>query len=195
MTMPPSLAQQSIGSEHHHRDRAIMNVTFHALAGLAIAHVAAVAPRSSQAGASPRFVRHVLVALAAVASHGVLDGLPHTYPVPSPIDVLVAPCLVLAWSRFVEPSFRALFITSLFGAVLPDVIDLGPSIVARLCGIGVPTMPHLFPWHWPAGSGSIYSPTPTQAIVSAVNHAIVIALSIALIVTHREAFHRRRPMQ
>jgi hypothetical protein len=171
-----------------------MNVTFHALASLAIAHVAAVVPRSSQAAASPPFARYVVVVVAAVASHGVLDGLPHTYPVPSPVDVVFAPCLVLAWSRLVHPSFRALLVTSFFGAVLPDIIDLGPSIVARLCGIGVPTMPHVFPWHWPVGSGSIYSPTPTQAFVSTVNHAIVIALSIALIITHREAFHRRRPV-
>jgi hypothetical protein len=178
--------------EAHLRDPAIMNVTFHALASLAIAHVAAVAPRSSRAAASPPFVRHVLVAVAAVASHGVLDGLPHTYPIPSPVDVMFAPCLVLAWSRLVHPSFRALFITALFGAVLPDVIDLGPSIVARLCGIGLPAGQHLFPWHWPVGSGSIYSPTPTQAIVSTVNHAIVVAISLALIVTHREAFQGRR---
>ena len=43
------------------------------------------------------------------------------------------------------------------GAVLPDLVDLGPEIARKLLDLPVPALfaGHLFPWHWPDGSGSL----------------------------------------
>jgi hypothetical protein len=166
-----------------------MNVTFHALTALAIGHVAAP-PRDLPALLPLRLAAPVL--LAAVLSHGVLDGLKHSYPIPSTLDVLIAPALLLAWLPWLRPACRPLFVLAFLGAVLPDLIDLGPALAARLLGVPWPhPQPHLFPWHWPEGSGSLYRLSAAERVVSLTNHGLVVAACVGLIATHRQAFRRR----
>ena len=110
-----------------------------------------------------------------------------------------------AWCAIVTRRFRILFATVFIGAVLPDLVDLGPAVANRLLGWHLPTFrSHLFPWHWVDGSGSLYplEGAPARAghgdldagdnqMVSATNHAIVLFLSIAAIVSNRQPFRSR----
>jgi hypothetical protein len=140
--------------------------------------------------------------LAGILSHGVLDGLKHGYPIHYAIDPPLALLLAGSWCAIVKRRFRILFATVFIGAVLPDLVDLGPAIANRLLGWHLPTFrPHLFPWHRADGSGSLYPLAGAPArpghgdldagenrIVSATNHAIILLMSIAAIVSNRAPF-------
>jgi hypothetical protein len=161
-----------------------MNVTFHALASAAIGGVTA---SRATGGDGERVPPHLLGASFAlgILSHGILDGLKHLYPLPAPLDVVIAPILFAGWLLLVRPRFRPLLALTFLGGVLPDLIDLGPRIAGKLLQLPLgPPAPHLFPWHWPAGSGSLYG--GRDAAVSLTNHAIVVTFSaLAIYATRR----------
>lgn len=168
-----------------------MNVSFHALTSLAIGH--ASAPHLERA--SSRWRAAAVVATACtlgLASHGVLDGLRHAYPLPSLADVVLAAVLGLGWIGLVRPEFRVLFALVFASAVIPDVVDLGPALAAQHLGLALPQLPvRPFPWHWREGSGSLYRLTPHDAIVSWTNHAIIVAFSTVTIWSHRRVLRVR----
>lgn len=184
-----------------------MNVTFHALTSFGISHLAA---RLLARGTTKPFERRdvgVLVSafVAGVLSHGMLDGLKHGYPVPSVVDPPLALALGFAWTALVKARYRILFGVVFASVMLPDLLDLGPEIANRLLGWHLPTFRvHLFPWHWPDGSGSLYQlhgapPRPGRGaldagdnqIVSITNHAIVWCLTAAAVVSNLEPLRRR----
>ena len=181
-----------------------MNVVFHALASFGLSHVAA---RDLPAEPSPprRDLRVIVPAfVAGVLSHGLLDGLKHGYPIPYAVDPPLALLLAVAWCACATRRYRLLVAIVFVGAVLPDLVDLGPGIVNRLFGWRLPTLHHhLFPWHWRDGSGSLYPSKgrrllPCEATldggdnqtVSITNHFIVVALALLAIASNRTPFRR-----
>ena len=108
-----------------------MNVTFHALAAVGIAHVAAIRMDSSREG---RFYRSDVAVLASavalgVLSHGVLDGLKHGYPIQTVPDVLCAAVLAIGWCLCVHRRFVLLFASVCLASFAPDIVDLGPRML------------------------------------------------------------------
>ncbi len=170
-----------------------MNVSFHILAGVGIAHVAAIQIQSSKDG---WFCRSDLTTLGTaiclgILSHGVLDGLKHGYPIRPISDVLCGSLLALCWCLFIHRRYRLLFASVILASLAPDIIDLGPRTLRSTIGIWTPMVDlgPLFPWHWPDGSGSMY-PTVSHApertrildvgqneIISWTNHLIVVAFA------------------
>src|SRR5262249_18408164 len=136
-----------------------------------------------------------------VLSHGVLDGLKHGYPIQTVPDVLCAAVLAICWSLCVHRRFFLLFASVSLASFAPDIVDLGPRML-RSAGIWapVPDATPLFPWHWPDGSGSMYSmlskaPEPTRIldigqnrIVSWTNHLIVVAFAVSGIFANPRVF-------
>jgi hypothetical protein len=186
-----------------------MNVTFHALTSFGISHLAA---RSLDGSATRAFegrdVRLLVPAfVAGVLSHGLLDGLKHGYPIPYVADPPLALALGVAWCAVVRARYRILFAAVFVAVMLPDLLDLGPAIANRLFGWHLPTFGrHIFPWHWADGSGSLYPlhGAPPRAghgaldagdnqIVSITNHAIVLFLAGAAIVSNLKPFRGRAP--
>jgi hypothetical protein len=206
-----------------------MNVTFHVLAAAGIAHVAATRLRGSHGaqegdnahgGGTPPLpaqdgwlsrpdglVLGTAICLG-VLSHGVLDGLKHGYPFPAAPDVLMAGVLAASWCLCVHRRFLLLFASVILASLAPDIIDLGPAMLRSATGISLLTFNagHLFPWHWPDGSGSMYpmsgtAPGPARildagqnTLVSWTNHLIVIAFAASGILMNPRVFrfHRRR---
>ncbi len=181
-----------------------MNVVFHALASFGISHVSA---RDLEIEPSrPRRDLRVIVPafVAGVVSHGLLDGLKHGYPIPYALDPPLALLLALVWCASVTRRYRLLVAVVFLGAVLPDLVDLGPGVANRLFGWRLPTLHrHLFPWHWRDGSGSLYRSAgrrlfPCEATldggdnqtISITNHLIVITLASLAIVSNRMPFRR-----
>jgi hypothetical protein len=196
-----------------------VNVTFHALASFGIGHAAARHWGGDAVGDAPanlnrqrsqsRDARVLLVAfVTGVLSHGVLDGLKHGYPIPYALDPPLALVLVVAWLALVERRYRALFTVAFVGAILPDVVDLGPSVANRLLGWHLPTLSrHVFPWHRVDGSGSMYPMGEGVAsrpghgnldagdnqAVSIANHAIVVFFAaLAILANPRPLRFARR---
>lgn len=170
-----------------------MNVVMHALTGGAIAHVASI----SSARARPHGLILGCAALASVAAHGVLDWLRHGYFIPSPLDVSLALLLTCVWLVLIRPPFRPLFAIAFAAAFLPDLLDHFP----RLIQVASP-LPHpIFPWHSSSWSGSLYPAARIRpgshlaalengnnALASRLNHATVIAISLAGVFLGRSAF-------
>ena len=181
-----------------------MNVTFHALSAVGIAHIAAIRLEPSREGWFCRSDVWVLASAITlgVLSHGVLDGLKHGYPMHTVPDVLCAGVLVICWCLCVHRRFFLLFASVSLASFAPDIVDLGPRMLRSATGIWTPAFDAtpLFPWHWPDGSGSMYSmlskaPEPTRIldvgqnrIVSWTNHLIIVAFATSGIVANPRVF-------
>jgi hypothetical protein len=180
-----------------------VNVVFHALAGFGVSHAASrgLAPEPDVA-----FTRRDLPVLAGtfvagVLSHGVLDGLKHGYPVFYALDPPLALVFLALWLALVTRRYRALILVGFLGAILPDLVDLGPGVARWLLARPPQKSHHLFPWHWLDGSGSMYPSTNRAAnprlpkldagdneAVSITNHALVVFFAGAAILANRRPF-------
>ena len=167
-----------------------MMVVFHVLAAAGVAHVA-VAPlrQPTQQGVIRRpGVGVVAIAtIVGLASHGVLDGLPHGYHLGALTDIGAGGTLAAAWCLAVRRPLRLLFAVVIAAALLPDVIDHGGAMLRWQAGLSVPVrQTPVFPWHWPEGSGSLYG--GRHATVSLVNHFVVLTVAAGCVLTSLWAF-------
>ena len=176
-----------------------MSIPLHILTGAAIGHVAAAAIGRPvvESGARPRLVVLMLVGTLALLSHGILDGLKHGYPFPPMEGVVLGAFVGLVWCAAVRPPLALLFAVAMVGVLAPDVIDLGPDILRSKTGIALFSHPHVFPWHWNEGSGSMYpgSRDPSRDMnnadnqkVSFANHGIVVAFCASGVLSSLWAF-------
>ena len=155
------------------------------MAALGTAAALSSTSTDATAGQSPYRSSAFLSAIGLVIGivvHGILDYLPHSYPIPSRLDVALSLILVVLTIAMAKPKTRSIVLACYLGCILPDVIDLAPAILNRTFGLGLPT-PKMFPWHWPKYSGSIYD--GSKKLESALLHFAVLALSIGLIVRNR----------
>jgi hypothetical protein len=128
---------------------------------------------------------------AGVLLHGLLDYVPHSYPLRSGPDVAFGLILFLLAITWAKRKHRPLVGACCFGSVLPDVVDLGPAIVNRLFGWSLPVV-KIFPWHWHQYSGSIYD--GTKRLESLVLHLGVIMLSVGTIYFYRKSLFASGPL-
>ncbi len=172
-----------------------MNVAFHELVGIAIAHEASAAlgPPTAYDGGSTTQRRGTIWAAAfglAVLSHGILDGLPHYYPLGIWPDTVVSIAFLAFWLTRVPRWMRVPVIVVCVGSLLPDIIDHVPRDLNRHLHLGLPEWPKLFPWHWREGSGSIPGKTGPLWRVSVANHAIVVAFCVTAFIRTRQLLRR-----
>ena len=159
-----------------------MNVLFHVLTGAAVATTMAA---RQQGGASAG--RALAGFVLGIGGHGVLDMLPHQYPLRTVADVVVSSGLIACVMVAVRPQFLLLTGMCLLGSVFPDLVDLGPHLLNRVCGPVVPELPQkLFPWHTPRLSGSIFD--GSRMWLSHGMHALVLGCALATLWRSRQAF-------
>lgn len=168
-----------------------MNVTFHALSGLAVA--ALLGSKQRETGSVHLFTRSDLSLLASgfvagVALHGVLDLLPHSYPIKSSVDVVLGVALIFIAISTVRSRHVYLLGACFFGSLFPDLVDLAPAIVNKHFGLSLPVV-KLFPWHWPQYSGSIYDGSRSAESLS--YHLLVVGVSFFLLYSNRGWLSRR----
>jgi hypothetical protein len=106
-----------------------------------------------------------------------MDYVPHSYPIPSGLDVVVSIALFVVVVAQMKPQFRVLVTACFMGSIFPDLVDLGPRILNHHLGWTLPTI-KLFPWHWAQYSGSLYH--GAKRVQSAVSHCIVIGFCVIL---------------
>jgi hypothetical protein len=137
----------------------------------------------------------------------VLDGLKHGYPIQTVPDVVCAGVLAICWCLCVRRRFFLLFASVSLASVTPDIVDLGPRMLHSATGIWTPMLnaTPLFPWHWPDGSGSMYSMLSKapeskrildigqNRIVSWTNHLIVVAFAASEIFANSRVFRFLSP--
>jgi hypothetical protein len=183
-----------------------MNTVFHCLTAAGIGHVTASGFREPGSDTARWSDFPVIAGAAVVAflSHGVLDGLKHGYPFSPLLDIVLGASIATGWCLAVRWRFILLFAAVFFASVLPDLIDLAPVMLKSKLGIDLHLEAggRLFPWHWPDGSGSMF-PSSSAApdrfrildagqnrAISAVNHAIVLAIAAACIWLNPSVFRR-----
>ena len=143
-----------------------MNVTFHVLTGITVATL--LSPHKPEVRTSALLAGFG----TTVVFHGVLDYLPHSYPIKSIVDVALALLVFGAVSFLAKPHIRLLLAVCFLGSIFPDLIDLAPGILNRHLGLELMEVKY-FPWHWKQYSGSIYD--GSRDTESSVYHLLVLA--------------------
>lgn len=154
-----------------------MNVLFHFSTGVGLSILLSDTQENIQ---SPRqkFQKGLSAIVLGVISHGVLDYAPHCYPINSTLDISLGFMAMLAYIYFTKPQLRYLSICALVACILPDLIDLLPSMLNNQFGTSLPILDKIFPWHWKSQSGSIYN---GDCNVSNINHILCIVAVILII--------------
>jgi hypothetical protein len=105
----------------------------------------------------PTLKKGLFVFLAAFISHAALDFIPHCYPLPAKIDVIVSLAVFGLFLFRIQKEFRIFMILAFVGGIFPDLIDLGPAIIGKYTVLSFGSSSKVFPWHWEGFSGSIYN--------------------------------------
>lgn len=163
-----------------------MNVLFHTSAAVGIiALCAQTIPRKpgrvQQAGFS------LLCLCLGIIAHGILDYIPHCYPIPSALDAGLGMIIILLNVLFASGRYRLIIFSAFLGSVLPDLVDLAPQIIRARSGMAIPLHAPIFPWHWKQYSGSIYS---GSCGVSQVNHLTLMACVVLACLVYRKDLRR-----
>lgn len=163
-----------------------MNVTFHAFGSFAAAAILSLDFDSDWRSVSA-FKRYAIGFCAGILVHGILDFLPHDYPLPSKFDVIFALALLISFLSTAQKQNRVLILACFGGAIFPDIVDLSAGIVNKHFGIPItPLSFKIFPWHWKEFSGSIYD--GSRNLESNIYHLSVLLLCFGLIYAYRNKF-------
>jgi hypothetical protein len=165
-----------------------MNVVFHTLTSVATAAVLSTQLKEKKPIDSTAALTILVIGFTTgILLHGLLDWIPHQYPLPSVLDVVVS--LILFSTIFILARNEARWILSacFLGAIFPDLVDLGPAILNRQMQLHLPTV-KIFPWHWKEYSGSIYD--GSRRWLSIFNHLVVTGMSGCLILGFRKSLIR-----
>lgn len=149
-----------------------MNVIFHAASGLGLFTRVQYSKQSF-------LPRALVLFFGGIICHGILDYIPHCYPLSAKWDILISTVVMAVALYLTKPHHRLLLCISFLGNIFPDLVDLGPAMVNKYLHLNLPIMQKIFPWHWKQYSGSIYD---DNCGVSHVNHLLVIlVVAIAVI--------------
>jgi len=143
-----------------------MNVLFHTTTALGIAVLFTNTKNTKQS-----IRTSVIVFIIGILSHGILDFIPHCYPIPSKLDVSLGLLMIIIITWLSNKKYRILILSSFIGCITPDLIDLSPAIINKQLGWNLPIFDKIFPWHFKEYSGSIYT---SDCTVSNMNHIILV---------------------
>jgi hypothetical protein len=164
-----------------------MNVIFHSLASVATAAFLSAQLKDKPINSTTGVTVLVIGFGTGILLHGLLDWLPHQYPLPSVLDVGASLILFSIVFMFARLEARWVLFGCFLGAIFPDLVDLGPAIVNKQMQLHLPTA-KVFPWHWKEYSGSIYD--GSRHWLSILNHLVVAGISGCLIFRYRQSLAR-----
>jgi len=166
-----------------------MNVVFHTLASVATAAVLSSQLKENKpVNSITGLTISVIGFTMGIVLHGLLDLIPHQYPVPSALDVVVSLILFFLIFMLAQKEARWILFICFLGAIFPDLVDLGPGILNRQLRLHLP-MVKIFPWHWKEYSGSIYD--GSRLWLSMLGHLVVTSISGCLILIFRQSLLNR----
>ena len=156
-----------------------MNVIFHITAGVTIFSL--VSKKETKEDKINLLV-YVFSFVLGVISHGILDYIPHCYPLNSKVDVILGLFIILILLYVVKEHVKLLIAIILLGCISPDIIDLSPKILNSIFDINLPIFDNIFPWHFYDYSGSIYN---DDCKVSSLNHLLTLVFCTIIIFFNR----------
>ena len=109
-----------------------MNVIFHTTTAISVAVCLIDTKRIEQSINSKNVIWiSILAFTVGVISHGVLDYIPHCYPINSKLDVITGLTIILTTTFMTNKKFRLIMGLSFIGCIFPDLIDLLPAIINK----------------------------------------------------------------
>ncbi len=156
-----------------------MNILFHTTTAVGIIATANNTSSFQQNSLTlSKQIQHGLICFSiGVISHGALDYIPHCYPIPSRIDVVLGSLMIVVFTFLAKEEYRIIVAASFLGSIFPDVVDLMPSMLNKYLNLNLPIIEKIFPWHYHEYSGSIYS---GDCFISNINHFLVV-FTVAII--------------
>jgi hypothetical protein len=149
-----------------------MNVIFHTTAAIGVTVLFAETDKIDNSLKIRKiFGTSILVFAMGIISHGVLDYIPHCYPINSKLDVILGSIIISTTTWFMNKRCRLISLSSFMGSIFPDLVDLLPSILNKQIGLGLPINNKVFPWHWQEFSGSVYN---NNCNISTMNHILLV---------------------
>lgn len=148
-----------------------MNIFFHVAT---VVGVTATLTDTNRIGSGKdSFKTGLLSMFCSCIVHGILDYLPHTYPLSPKLDIAISLIIIfiLVWKA--NKQYRIIVSLAILGSILPDLIDLLPSILEKYIGLSLPVYDKVFPWHRTEYSGSIFGKSD---VVSDINHILVLII-------------------
>jgi hypothetical protein len=161
-----------------------MNILFHTITATTLATVIS----SKKTSKTLNLKILLLCFLLGVFLHGILDFLPHQYPISSKIDVLISVSVMASVLVLTKKTNSIIVAFCFLGSIFPDLIDLGPEIINNLTGTTLPTF-DIFPWHWQKYSGSIFD--NSRPLLSTIIHIIVVLINLSVLFYYK---HQDRPL-
>ena len=157
-----------------------MNVLIHIATGFG---VAVAVTDTKKVKTTKDIVKISFVGLfISIVFHALLDYVPHCYPINLKIDFIVGLLVLILLAYFCAKNFRPIMICCLIGSVLPDIVDLLPSILNNQLGLKLPIYENIFPWHWKEYSGSIYK---SNCLVSNINIGLILLSVIGVLIMRK----------
>lgn len=162
-----------------------MNVIFHTTVAVGIAVLINETQQLARYGSGLKQLGIGSLAFAVgVVSHGVLDYIPHCYPINSKLDVIASSLFMGVALVGVRWQYKLILGMTFLGCIFPDLIDLAPAILNKYVGTNLPIIEKIFPWHIHEYSGSIFAKecraSPLNYRVSFLNHGLVV-LTVAIV--------------
>ena len=155
-----------------------MNVIFHTTTAISVAVLLTDTKRIEQLTISKSVIWTSMLAFTVgLISHGVLDYIPHCYPINSKIDAIAGLTMILLITWLTNKKYRLIMGLSFLGCIFPDLVDLLPSIINKQLGLSLPIIDQVFPWHLHDYSGSIYNENCNN---STLNHVLLL-LTVCII--------------
>lgn len=158
-----------------------MNIIFHTTVAIGIC-VAITNTKKITQQPKQNILFAGIALIIGVILHGFLDYIPHCYPFAGLIDVIVSLFIMAIVCICCKPIYLPIVFCAFTGSILPDLIDLAPSILNTKLGWSLQVHQPIFPWHWKSYSGSIFI---KDCNASHLNHLLVV-ISVVLLIFCRK---------
>lgn len=159
-----------------------MNIVFHTTVAIGIC-VAITNTKKLAEQPKQRFLFAGIALIVGVILHGFLDYIPHCYPFSGLIDVAFSLSIMAIVTLCCKTFYVPIVLSAFTGSILPDLIDLAPSILNAKLGRSLQAHQPIFPWHWKNYSGSIFI---KDCNASHLNHLLVIITVLLLIFCRKD---------
>ena len=149
-----------------------MNVLFHTTVAFGVAVLLTDTNRvRPNAIVKDSLITGLIAFAIGIILHGVLDYMPHCYPIDSKVDAILSFIIIAILIYLTNKRYRLITGLAFFGGIFPDLADHSQGILNKYFGLNFPIGDKFFPWHWQEYSGSIYN---SNCGISTLNHILII---------------------
>lgn len=152
-----------------------MNVLFHVTTAVGI--VATLTDTNKINSVKDSLIPGLFAFGCGIFIHGVLDYMPHTYPIAPKVDFVLSLLIIIALIYLSGRKYSIIIGLAFLGSVFPDIVDLLPAILNKYAGLDLPVNDKFFIWHRQEYSGSIFT---GHDLLSDINHICVVVLTAVI---------------